>query len=61
MRSMQPPYVQPRPRIKTRQQALRCLDAIKDYLRRHESPLAAEDLEDSVAILSGGIPSHDRV
>ena len=57
MRPMLTEYAQlARPRIKTRQDALRCLDSIKEYLRRQESPLAAEDLEDSMALLFQGIP-----
>lgn len=52
------PYVAPRPRIKTREDALRCFDAVKQYLRRHEGQLAAEDLEDSIAILFQGQPEQ---
>ncbi len=41
----------PRPRITTPAQAERCLQALAAYFRRHESPLAAEDLLDAVEIL----------
>jgi hypothetical protein len=41
----------PRPRITTPAEAWRCIHAIIDLLRRQESPLAAEDLEDSVMVL----------
>ncbi len=46
-----------RPRVKTPREARRCLKALADYFRRHESPLAAEDLEDAVAVLLAARPS----
>ena len=42
-----------RPRIKTRREAMRCLRAIADYMRRRdESPMAAEDIEDAIEVLA---------
>ncbi len=41
-------------RIPDRYAAMRCVGAVVSYLRRHESPLAAEDLEYSITLLKKG-------
>lgn len=47
-----------RPRIVTITEAYRCIEAILAYLRRHESPLAAEDLEDAIQVLIADAEIH---
>jgi hypothetical protein len=41
-----------RPRIKTKHDARRCIAGLMNYFYRHESPLAAEDLQDAVDVLT---------
>ena len=38
------------PRIKTLEDAIRCVLAIQKFLYEHESPLAAEDLDDAITL-----------